>query len=67
MRIYSAAGQLVRTLELGLKPSGVYISKDRAAYWDGCDDAGQPVASGIYFYTLKAGLFQAAGKMAVAR
>ncbi len=67
MRIYSAAGQLLKTLDLGLKPAGGYISKDRAVYWDGCDDAGQPVASGIYFYTLKAGSFQATGKMAVAR
>jgi len=65
--IYSAAGQLVRILDLGLKPSGMYISKDKAIYWDGCDDSGQAVASGIYFYTLKAGSFQAAGKMAVAR
>jgi len=67
VRIYSAAGQLVRSLELGFKPAGVYISKDRAAYWDGCDDAGQPVASGVYFYTLKAGSFQPPRKMVAAR
>jgi len=67
IRIYSATGQLVRTLDLGFKPAGAYLSKEMSAYWDGADDAGQPVASGVYFYTLSAGSFHAARKMAVVR
>ena len=67
VRIYTPTGQLVRTLDLGDKPAGVYLSKGKAAHWDGCDDAGQPVASGVYFYTLHAGSFRATRKMAIAR
>ena len=51
--IYNTKGQLVRTLNLGEKPASSYISKSKAAYWDGRDNLGQKVASGIYFYTLQ--------------
>jgi hypothetical protein len=55
IKIYNIAGQLIRTLDLGVKAPGTYLSKDRAAYWDGKDDAGDEVASGVYFYRLYAG------------
>ena len=55
LRIYSASGVLVRTLVLGYQPAGIYQNRSRAAYWDGKNDTGEPVASGIYFYTLSAG------------
>ena len=58
--IYAADGTLVRTLALGHKPAGIYHDKSRAAYWDGKNRQGEPVASGIYFYTLKAGDFTTA-------
>jgi hypothetical protein len=32
--------------------AGSYITKERAAYWNGRDNLGQKVASGVYFYTL---------------
>lgn len=51
IRIYSSNGQLVRTLNLGNKPAGFYLSKEKSAYWDGRDSYGNKVASGIYFYT----------------
>jgi hypothetical protein len=38
---------------LGKKQAGSYITKERAAYWDGRDDLGQRVASGVYFYTMQ--------------
>ena len=63
--IYSVDGKLVRTLELGQMPSGVYSDKERAAYWDGRNAAGEPVASGVYFYTLRAGDFKATRKMVI--
>ncbi len=50
--IYAADGKLVRHLALGHKPAGIYQRKSRAAYWDGKNAQGEPVASGIYFYTL---------------
>ena len=34
-------------------PAGMYIFKDKAAYWDGRDTAGEKVASGVYFYNLR--------------
>ena len=40
-----------RLLELGYQVAGRYLSKNRAAYWDGCNQLGEPVSSGIYFYT----------------
>ena len=63
--IHSAAGKLVRTLELGQLPAGAYQDKDRAAYWDGRNEQGESVASGVYFYTLKAGDFSATEKMLI--
>ncbi len=64
--LYSADGRLVRTLALGHQPAGVYQSKDRAAYWDGKNALGEPVASGVYFYTLKvSGDFTATRKMLI--
>ncbi|MDI6792661.1 MAG: Ig-like domain-containing protein [bacterium] len=55
IRIYNLSGQLVRTISLGELEAGSYLSKDRAAYWNGQDESGREVASGIYFYQLQAG------------
>ena len=63
--IYALDGKLVRTLELGQMPAGAYSDKDRAAYWDGQNEQGEPVASGVYFYTLTAGDFSATRKMVI--
>ena len=63
--IYSVNGKLVRTLELGQMPAGVYSDKGRAAYWNGQNEQGEPVASGVYFYTLTAGEFKATRKMVI--
>ena len=59
LTIYSASGTAVRTLVLGHQAAGVYQSRERAAYWDGKNDTGEPVASGIYFYTFTAENFTA--------
>ena len=63
--IYSVNGALVRTLALGHQAAGVYQNKSQAAYWDGRNELGEQVASGVYFYTLTAGDFSATGKMLV--
>ena len=63
--IYAVDGQVVRTLALGHQTAGVYQSRSRAAYWDGRNAFGEPVASGVYFYTLTAGDFTATRKMLI--
>jgi hypothetical protein len=65
MSIYAADGRLIRTLELGHQSVGIYESRSRAAYWDGRNEFGEPVASGVYFYTLTAGDFTATRKMLI--
>ena len=63
--IYAVDGKLVRALDLGHQPIGIYHGKSRAAYWDGRNAVGEPVASGLYFYTLTAGDFNATRKMLI--
>ena len=65
IRIYASDGALVRTLDLGHLPAGVYQHRDRAAYWDGRNQVGESVASGVYFYTFTAGDFTATRKMLI--
>lgn len=65
IRIYNVRGQLVRELDLGLKNSGNYLTRDSAAYWDGRDQDGSVVSSGVYFYTLEVGEFQATRSMLI--
>jgi len=67
VRIYMATGQLVRMLNLGYKRAGFYTNKERAAYWDGENEAGEHVASGVYFYSIEAGDFKATKKLVIAK
>ena len=63
--IYNVRGRLVRELDLGIQENGIYFSKENAAYWNGKDQLGHTVASGIYFYTLTAGDVQATRRMII--
>ncbi len=65
LTIYDIQGRVVRTLDLGHQRPGMYQSKSRAAYWDGRNAVGEPVASGVYFYTLTAGDFTATRKLLI--
>ena len=53
LTIHATDGRLIRTLSFGHQSAGMYQSKNRAAYWDGRNALGEPVASGVYFYTLR--------------
>ena len=52
IRIFDSIGSLVRTLKLGNKNPGYYTSKIKAGYWDGRNENGETVVSGIYFCQL---------------
>ena len=65
LHVYDVRGSLVRRIELGYQPAGIYESRSRAAYWDGKNNLGEPVASGLYFYTLTAGEFTATRKLLI--
>ena len=67
LTIYDVRGSVVRELVLGHQPTGVYVSRGRAAYWDGKNHLGEKVASGLYFYTLTAGDFTATRKLLIAK
>ena len=63
--IYAVSGHVVRQLVLGHQAAGIYRNRSRAAYWDGKNEFSEPVASGLYFYTLTAGNFTATRKMLI--
>ncbi len=65
LHIYTISGVLVRKLDLGHQAAGIYTEKNRAVYWDGRNQLGEPVASGVYFYTFTAGDFTATRKMLI--
>ncbi|MDE0399561.1 MAG: T9SS type A sorting domain-containing protein, partial [Candidatus Poribacteria bacterium] len=65
LTIYDINGRVVRDLDLGHQRAGLYHARSRAAYWDGRNAVGEPVASGVYFYTLTAGEFTATRKMLI--
>ena len=67
LTIHDVRGVLVQALTLGHQAAGVYESRARAAYWDGRNQSGEPVASGLYFYTLTAGDFTATRKLLIAK
>ena len=65
LQIYDTSGDIVRTLDLGFKGQGFYMTRSRAAYWDGRNNLGEQVASGIYFYSLHTPDFSATRKMLI--
>ena len=65
--IYNATGTLIRQIDLGYLMPGRYLNRGEAAYWDGKNVYGEPVASGIYFYTLSTASFRATRKMIISK
>jgi len=67
INIYNVSGKLIKTLHLGQKEAGFYMIREKSAYWDGRNKSGERVASGVYFYQLKAGEFSAVRKLVIAK
>ena len=65
IHIYTAAGEWIRTVDLGLKTAGIYATPSRAAYWNGKNAMGETVASGIYYYAIDTGTFHQAKQMVI--
>ncbi len=65
--IYDRNGYAVRTINLGHRRAAAYESRADAIYWDGRNDLGEQVASGLYFYTLSAGNYKATRKMLIGK
>jgi hypothetical protein len=62
LRIYNAMGMPVRTLVSTVLGAGQYTVE-----WDGRDDNGQPLSSGVYLYMLRSGSAHVERKMILAR
>ena len=65
LTIYDLSGQVVRTFDVGHRIAAVYESRSKAIYWDGRNELGERVASGVFFYHLSAGDYSAMRKMVI--
>ena len=65
--IYDVGGRLVRTISVGFKPVGYYLARERAAYWDGRNEIGESVSSGVYFIQFLSGDFAATRRIVVVK
>ena len=65
LTIYDGSGQVIRTLNVGHQIAAFYESRSKAIHWDGKNEFGEAVASGVYFYHLSAGDFSATRKMLI--
>ena len=65
LTIYDTKGVMVRQLDLGHQLAGYYTDRTRAAYWDGHNNLGEPIGSGVYFYHLQADEFSATRKLVI--
>ena len=63
--IYNLNGSLIRQIQFGQLPAGKYLTKDKAAYWDGRNQIGERVSNGLYFYQLQTRTFQQTKKLIV--
>ena len=65
LTIHDGSGRLVRSFDVGYQRAGVYQNRSRAAYWDGRNESGEPVGSGVYFYQLDTGDYSKTRKMLI--
>jgi hypothetical protein len=62
LNVYNVLGQRIKTLANGLRAAG-----NHTVVWDGKDQKGRRVASGIYFYKIAAGDYTCVRKMILLR
>nr|NIT61798.1 T9SS type A sorting domain-containing protein [Fodinibius sp.]NIV16402.1 T9SS type A sorting domain-containing protein [Fodinibius sp.]NIY30378.1 T9SS type A sorting domain-containing protein [Fodinibius sp.] len=62
LTVYNVLGQKIKTLVDEVKAAGAH-----SVTWDGTDERGQPVPSGVYFYRFDAGVVSGTKKMMLMR
>lgn len=67
IRIYDTSGKIVRTLFSGHQVSGYYLNRGQAAHWDGKNEFGEQVASGIYICELTTPRFKQTKRLVVVK
>ena len=67
IRIYGPDGAAIRTLNLGLVEGGDHRPRGAAAYWNGRNELGERVASGVYFYELEAGDYREMRRLVIVK
>ena len=65
LTIYDTRGIMVRRLDLGHQLAGFYTNRGNAAYWDGRNENGESVSSGVYFYQLGTPSFRQIRRMVI--
>ena len=65
LTIHDESGGLVRSFDVGYQRAGVYQNRSNAVYWDGRNESGEPVGSGVYFYQLDTGDYSKTRKMLI--
>ena len=65
IRIYDTSGHIVRTLYTGHQVAGYYLSRSEATYWDGKNELGELVASGVYIYELTTPTFKQTRRLVI--
>jgi hypothetical protein len=63
--IYDAAGMQVRRFDLGNRSPGTYHTQSDAVRWDGRNEQGESVGSGVYLYEIRAGTHREIRRMVV--
>ena len=67
VKIYDVSGHLIRTIDVGHKPVGYYLTRERAVYWDGRNESGERISSGVYFYTLNTDTYTQTRRMIIVK
>ena len=67
IEIYDSSGMSVRKFDLGLQQRGSYVSSSKALHWDGTNNHGETVSSGVYFYALRAGGFSETKQLVIVK
>ena len=65
LNIYSSEGVLVRQMNQGRKRAGNYQNRQQAIHWNGRNQDGESIASGVYFYQIDAGDYRQMRKMVI--